>query len=180
MNFQNCGNPLEEGATSCGICGQPINETSTSIPTQTTVATPQKENMITGIVGALLGAALGAIVIILLGQLGFVASISGWILAVCTFKGYELLGRRLSLKGALICLILILVTPYFADRLNIALMLYKEIGDNSVAISEIYAAIPALIKEGYIIQSEYIKSLLLLYVFAAIGAFGTVRDLFRK
>ena len=59
-------------------------------------------------------------------------------------------------------------------------MLCKEIGDNSVSVGEVYAAIPDLIKEGFILQSEYIKSLLMLYVFAALGAFGTVRDLFRK
>ncbi|MBE5866084.1 MAG: zinc ribbon domain-containing protein [Lachnospiraceae bacterium] len=180
MNCSNCGNQLEEGITSCTFCGQPVNEEPVIQPAPAAVTPPKKENMVTGIVGALLGAALGAIVIILLGQMGFIASISGWILAVCTFKGYELFGRRLSFKGVVICLVLIVVTPYFADRLNIAIMLCKEIGDNSVSVGEVYAAIPDLIKEGFILQSEYIKSLLMLYVFAALGAFGTVRDLFRK
>lgn len=179
MNCNNCGNPIEEGAASCTFCGQPVNENPTVLPTQATTAAPQKENMITGIVGALFGAALGAIVIILLGQMGFIASISGWILAVCTFKGYELLGRRLSIKSAIICLILIIITPYFADRLEWAMML-RESWDNEISLGEAFTIVPELIAMDATIKAEYIKNLLMLYVFAALGAFGTVRDLFKR
>ncbi len=179
MNCNNCGNPIEEGLTSCTFCGQPVNEEPVVLPTQTSVVTPQKENLITGIVGALLGAALGAIVIILLGEMGFVASISGWILAVCTFKGYELFGHRLSIKSAIICLILIIVTPYFADRLEWAMAL-RESWDNEISLGEAFAIVPELIALDASIKADYIKNLMMLYVFAALGAFGTVRDLFRK
>ena len=55
-----------------------------------------------GVVGALIGSLLGAASIILLSQLGYVAAISGVIMAVCALKGYELLGGKLTKKGVII------------------------------------------------------------------------------
>lgn len=180
MNCGNCGNPVEDGASSCSFCGQTVTPEASAMQTQIPVATPKRENVVTGIVGALIGAAIGAAVILLLGQLGYVASISGLVLAVCTLKGYELLGHRLSTKGILICLVLILVTPYFADRLDWAMWICRDLNDDSISVGQVYASIPNLLAEGYLSTAEYIKGLVMIYVFAALGAFGTIRDLFRK
>ena len=85
---------------------------------------PEKqENMFTGIIGALLGAAIGGASIVLLGQLGYVASISGLILAVCTLKGYELLGKSRGTVGTILCVLLMLITPYIAYRISFAMQL---------------------------------------------------------
>ena len=57
------------------------------------------ENMVLGILGAIVGALIGGASIIGLSQLGYIASISGLILAFCTLKGYELLsklGRKIT------------------------------------------------------------------------------------
>ena len=62
------------------------------------------ENVVTGIVGAFLGSIIGLIVIVLVGQLGYVAVLSGIVMGVCTVKGYAILGGRLSKKGAVISL----------------------------------------------------------------------------
>ena len=140
----------------------------------------KQENVFTGIVGALLGAVIGAGVIILLGQLGFVASISGFILAVCTLKGYELLGGKLSVKGIVISLILLLATPYIADRLDWAILIMQEFSAEGVTFGEAFAAVPVLIEEGAIVESEYITNLLMLYGFTILGAFSTFKGLFQK
>ena len=47
------------------------------------------ENVLAGIVGALLGSVLGAACIVLLEQLGYVAALSGIVLAICTLKGLK-------------------------------------------------------------------------------------------
>lgn len=180
MNCNHCGNPLEDGAESCSFCGQPVTPEVTVLPVQTAVTVePRKENVLTGIVGALLGAAIGGIVIILLSQIGLVASISGLLLAVCTLKGYELLGRKLSIKGVIICLVLIIITPYLADRLDWAMIL-RDSWDNEITLAEAFIIVPEVIAMDAEIKAEYIKCLVLLYVFAAMGAFGTIRDLFKK
>lgn len=140
----------------------------------------KRENVLTGIVGALLGAAIGAGAIILLGQLGYIASISGFILAVCTLKGYELLGGKLSVKGIVISLLLLLVTPYIADRLDWAIVIMNEYSGEGVTFGQAFAAVPALIEEEAIDKNSYITNLLMLYGFTILGAFSTFKGVFQK
>ncbi len=168
MICQKCGNEIPAGATYCVHCGQAVQQ----------IAAEKPENVVTGVVGALLGAAIGGGSVILLSQLGYVAALSGLLLAVCTLKGYELLGGRLSKKGIVICLVLMLVTPYIADRLDWAIVLMKELPD--ITLGEAFAAIPGLIEEDIIEKSSYTTNLLMIYGFAILGAFSTVRGLFRK
>ena len=56
----------------------------------------KQENLALGILGALLGGILGGAAIVLIGQLGMISALSGVVLAFCTLKGYELLGKKLS------------------------------------------------------------------------------------
>jgi len=85
MNCTKCGQEILNNATFCEHCGAEVK------PVEAVSGEVQKpENVIAGIVGALIGAAIGGAAIILLSQLGVVASFSGIILAICTMKGYEL------------------------------------------------------------------------------------------
>lgn len=168
MTCKHCGKLIPDTSVICPICGQNVSR-----------PVAKRENVITGTVGALLGAVIGGAVIVLIGRLGYVASISGLILAVCTLKGYELLGRQLSGKGALICLLLIAATPYFADRLDWAFIIQEAYADEGVTIGDAFAVVPTFVSEGIIPMADYVKSLVMLYVFALIGALGTLRDLFR-
>ena len=52
----------------------------------------RQENIVAGVVGAFLGTLLGVVCTVVIGQLGYVASVSGLIMAVGALKGYELLG----------------------------------------------------------------------------------------
>lgn len=176
MNCEKCGTPLN-GTAFCENCGhtneQPVNNTQSS---STPVSRP--ENVLGGTLGALIGSAIGAASIILLSQLGYVASISGLILAFCTLKGYSLLGGKLTTKGIIISLILIAVVPYLADRLDWAIVVINEIP--SVSLGEAFEAIPALIDEGFIDSELYTSTLVKLYIFVAIGAIGTVVAAFKS
>ncbi|MBQ2927769.1 MAG: zinc ribbon domain-containing protein [Oscillospiraceae bacterium] len=171
MNCQKCGSTIPANADFCDNCG--------AIVQQSAVPARKPENMLTGFVGALIGAALGGASIVLLGQLGFVAALSGLILAVCTLKGYELLGGQLSVKGIIICIILMLVTPYLADRINWAIIILKSFPGEGITLGQAFAAVHVVIEDAGI-MGEYIKNLLMLYGFAVLGAFGTLRNLFRK
>ena len=168
MNCTKCGNPLPEGTERCDSCGFPVKSAE------------KQENMVTGIVGALIGALLGAGSIILLSQLGYVASISGLILAVCTLKGYELLGGKLSGKGIAISIVLMLLTPYVADRIDWAILLMQEFSDYGVTFAEAFALIPELLADGSIEQGTYWTNLLMIYGFALLGAFSTLRTTLKK
>lgn len=167
MNCNNCGNPVVEGTTVCAACGEAL-------------AVKKKENVITGFVGALIGALIGGAIIILLSQLGYIASVSGLILAVCTLKGYELLGGNMSWKGVVICILLMLVTPYLADRIDWAIVICQEYADYGVTFAEGFALVPELLAEGAIEMGMYVKNLLMIYGFALLGAFATVKNRLKK
>ena len=168
MNCHKCGNPLEEGTKRCDQCGFPVREVK------------KQENVVAGFVGALIGALLGAASIILLSQLGYIASISGLILAVCTLKGYELLGGTLSKKGIVISIVLMLVTPYLADRIDWAIFLVQEWAEYNITIGEAFAVIPLLLEDGSIEIGEYIKNLLMIYGFVLLGAFSTLKNTLKR
>lgn len=178
MTCPKCGTPTVPGASFCEHCGQALNQQRE--PQQNPVPVQKKENMVTGIVGALIGAALGGGSIILLSQLGYVAAISGLILAVCTLKGYELLGGRLSGTGIVICVVLMLATPYFADRLDWAIVVMNSFSDMGVTLGEAYGMIPMLIEEEAIAMADYLKNLLMIYGFVLLGAFSTLRGAIKK
>lgn len=170
MNCNNCGKELLDGVTVCDDCG-------TMVERNAPAAKP--ENVLTGVVGAVIGAVLGGASIILLSQLGFVASISGLILAVCTLKGYELLGGRLSKRGIIISCVLMAITPYIADRIDWAIVIAQAFADEGVTLGMAFAAVHDVIAESDML-GDYFLSLGMIYLFVLIGAFGTLRGLFKK
>lgn len=176
MKCSNCGSELQAGERVCTFCGQALEEPKAQ----------RKENVVTGIVGALIGALIGGASIILISQLGYIASVSGLILAVCTLKGYELLGGKLSTKGIVISLILVLVTPFLADTINWALMIKDAFSDPSLAMGgeltllDGIIVLPVLLAEEPELMGEYVKNLLMIYGFVALGAFATLRNAFKK
>lgn len=129
------------------------------------------ENIVAGVVGAFWGTLLGVACTVLIGQLGYVASISGLIMAVGALKGYELLGGRLSKKGAVISCALILVMTWLAHRLTwaVALSSTAELG-----IFESFQVIPDLLEAGLLEGPAYWGDLAMLYLFTLLGAVPTI------
>lgn len=198
-----CGNTVNQNDFMCEHCGQilknpenaeavtsaPQNFEQNPLPTEQSYMPPvyqqpeipmKRENVFTGIIGALIGAAIGGGSIILLGQLNIVAAISGLILAVCTLKGYELLGGKLSTAGVVICTVLMLVMPYFADRMDWAIVLMNEFPEFNLSLGDAFGLIPVLLEEGAIESSTYLANLGMLYAFVLLGGFSTVYSSFKK
>lgn len=174
MKCPKCGAPLVNNARCCGSCGYVIP----SEP-QTPEVDQRPENVLAGTIGALLGAILGGAVIILMSRLGYVASLSGLAVAISTLTGYEILGHRKPAKGLIICLLIMAVTPYIADRLNWAFIIMKAYESEGITLFQAFESVPMLVGAG-IDSTEYTKNLLMIYAFAAVGAFGTVKDMFKK
>lgn len=138
---------------------------------------PKKENVVAGIVGALLGSLLGVLCIMLLSQLGYVAALSGVVMAVGVLKGYELLGGKLSKKGIAICVVIMLFMTYLGDRLDWAILFYREGGgaESGYNVFECYRMVPLLISKGIIDMTEYIGNMMYIYAFLLLGAIPTIR-----
>ena len=171
-----CGKQAHDSAIICEYCGQTLKQdTVPGAPVYPGASAPvavaeKPENVVAGIVGALLGAAIGAAAIILLDLAGYMAAISGVILAVCAYKGYELLGGKLSKTGILISTLLILVTPYVADRISWAIFIMREFEVYGVTFAEAFAVVHEVAD-----PDTYASTLGMLYLFTALGAFSVVR-----
>ena len=134
------------------------------------------ENVFLGLIGALVGALLGGASIILLSQLGYIASISGVILAFCTLKGYQLLGKQLSKKGIVLCVILMLITPFAADWIDWSIYLMKDFPEYGLNLVQSCVLFGELMAEGFVDMAEYGKNLGMIYLFVLLGAFGTLKN----
>ena len=131
----------------------------------------KRENLVAGSVGAFLGTLAGVVCTVVIGQMGYVASISGLIMAVCALKGYELLGGTLSKKGAAISSLLILVMTYFAHRLTWAFTVANATG---LGILASFRAIPHLLDANMLEGPAYWGNLVMLYLFPLLGAVPTI------
>ena len=135
------------------------------------------ENMIAGLVGAFLGSLLGVACIVGIGQLGYVAALSGLIMAVCALKGYELLGGVLSRKGAALVCVLILVMTYVGNQLDFAVTVAVA-ADVNVFLA--FQGIYDLLDAGYVNGAAYWGNLVMLYLFTLLGAVPTLIAAFRR
>lgn len=182
-----CKKEIHDRASMCEYCGAEVTPMAA-----TGVSVAEKpENLMAGFVGALLGGLLGGASIVLFDQLGYVAALSGLILAICTLKGYELLGGKLSKKGVIISIVLMIVIPYISNQVSTAIgfMGYAKESGDMVSFAQAFAAVPELISDygydtglyNYTLDSgSYYTSLAMIYGFALLGAFSTIRSALKK
>lgn len=173
---QSCGQPIETDSYCisggymhlCPDCFSAVNQKASLSAQQ---KAQKKENLVGGIVGALLGTLLGAASIIVFSQLGYVAALSGVIMAVCTLKGYELLGGKLSKPGIVISILLMVLMTYVGDRIDWAILVAREL-ETDFATS--YQLIPILLSENVLDSGSYWGNLALVYIFMLGGAIPTI------
>ena len=132
------------------------------------------ENVVAGTVGALLGSLLGVACIVLLGQLGYVAAVSGIVMAICTMKGYELLAGRFSTVGLVVSIVLMLGMTYVGYQLDWSVAVYNELKDYyELSLLDCFRMIPEMLRQEIIDSSTYIGELVKLYAFTLLGAIPT-------
>jgi hypothetical protein len=113
--------------------------------------------------------------VLILSQLGYVAALSGVIMAVCVLKGYEMLGGKLTKKAVVISAVIMILMTYFADRVDWAIILFNQGGGAEAgSLFECYRLIPAALSAEIIDMGSYIGNLVLQYLFVALGAIPTV------
>ena len=135
-----------------------------------------KENVLAGIVGAFLFSLAGAVVYFLLNLIGYVASISGLVGAVCAVKGYALFAKKESKKGIVISAIVSLLVMVLAWYLCLAYDIYDaykiwfEAGeiDFSLTFFESVRSVPVFLEDPEI-SATYFGNLGLGLLFCLLG-----------
>lgn len=178
---EGCHQPVETAACAVGnglrfLCPNCFEDVASNLNEKAHLDEETPENMAAGLVGALGGALLGGIVVLILGQLGYVASLSGLIAAVCALKGYELLAKKMSVKGAIIACVAVLIMIYVGHRADWAIEIMKvfksEVGID-LDFFTAFRSVPEVVRTVEA-SDEYSKNLLMVYLFAALGAVPTV------
>ena len=140
----------------------------------------KSENLIGGIVGALLGSLIGALAIILISRLGYVAAISGVIMGVCTLKGYEMLGGKLTKRGVIASCIIMFIMVLLSYQIDTAIALYSLDDYKELGFFGCFRLLNYAMFNGGIDWGSYLPDLILLYAFTALGAVPTVSNTLKK
>ena len=124
------------------------------------------ENVGLGIVGALGGSLIGAVLIVLIARLGFVSIWSGVAMGFLTMFGYEKLGGKQSIVGIIVSAVIMVLLTVFAHRVDWAIEITSALKMN---IFEAFSRVREIIDYSDL-NSEYTSSLLMMLLFTAIGA----------
>ena len=130
----------------------------------------QKENVLLGAAGALLGALIGGAVALFIARLGYVAMLAGVVLGICTIKGYEILGKKLTRKGIVISSILMVITVFLVNQVDLAMEVVAQLG---IEFAYAFRVVNELIFSGDF-PDNYFYNLGMLAVFTLVGAWVSV------
>lgn len=178
---ESCGKPHTNIGSYCVsgsvsfLCDECYTQVTQSLQQSEVEMSNTKESVVAGVVGAFLGSVIGVITIIILGQLGYVAVISGLVMGVCTVKGYEMLGKKMSTKGIIICSIVMIIMTYFGEKLDWMITMMTE-ADFSLSEASFYFWD---ILEYADATSSFIGDLALVYLFTAGGAVPTILNVIK-
>lgn len=141
---------------------------------------PVRENILLGIIGAVLGVLLGAALWVFLGRIGFIAGIAGYAIVFCGMKGYELLGGHLSKGGIILCIILSFLAILAAEFVSLGITVHSELGEMySLSMADSFRIVPELLKESELI-SAVAKDLIFGYALSIWASYSSVRNIWRK
>ena len=122
-----------------------------------------------GVVGALLGSIPGILLWIILGQVGFIAGICGWLMIRGAILGYGKLAGGIDRRGEILSTIVALLMPIVSEYLGIAVSVYRNFHESyGVTVGEAVSSVPLYLAEPDVIQGV-IFSLIIGYVLIAIG-----------
>lgn len=138
----------------------------------------QKSNLVGGLVGAFLGALIGVVLWIVIGKLGYISGIAGFVMGFCAMKGYELLGKHLDKKGVIACIIMLVIMVYFANKLTWAISAYSELKAYDWTFSEVFQNLGYILSESGL-TGGYFTDLVIGYLLTALASFGSIRNAFR-
>ncbi len=144
--------------------------------------TTVKSNMLLGILGAILGAALGGVIWIIIGKMGFIAGLAGFAMMIFAIMGYRMFSGNLDKKGQVISLLIAFVMIFVANYTLYALeycKYYYSSNYNLVNISNAFKKIPEFLTytESWV---DFIKDLVIGYALSIWSGIGTIKSTFSR
>ena len=126
-------------------------------------------SVLPGLIGALLGVIPGVLLWILLGQLGYIAGICGWLMVRGAIFGYTKLAGAIDRKGEIFATIIAVFMPLVSEYLGIAVSVYRTFHKvDGTTVLDSLASVPLNLSDPDILRGIIIN-LVIGYVLFAIG-----------
>ena len=158
------------GGAISNLCNECYGSVNQSLQQSEIEKENTKENVVAGVVGAFFGSLIGVLCIVLVAQLGYVASISGLVMGVCTVIGYEKLAKKLSVKGIIVVVIMMLVMTYFADKISWCVAVVQS---SDWSFFEVFRNFWSLLNYAGA-KADFVSDLTKVYIFTIIGGVPTI------
>lgn len=178
---KNYENPYESPEVDSNEFNYQTEDSEPVNPTPTQVVEPQKSNFIAGLVGAFLGSLIGCVLWVIIYRLGYIAGIAGAITAICAMKGYELLGKKLDVKGVISCVVIMILMIFFANKLAWSWEIYDVFTTEygyEITFFDAFLSADEIIKASEL-TSSYYKDLIIGYGLTALASFGNIVNAFK-
>lgn len=182
MICPNCGASISDNISYCNYCGTQLQRTV--VPPMTndnTIKEVKNENVLLGILGALLGSIAGVVIVVLLSQIGFIASIAGLAMGICTLKLYEKFAGTISKKGVIICIVIMVLMTVLAENIAFSIKVLNELSEKGYSgdFFDIFFNLYKYMSEGYLNTGTYFINLLMVLAFNILGSFSYIKEQFR-
>lgn len=138
-----------------------------------TVITP---NYGLGVLGALGGALIGGVLWFVVGNLGYIAGIVGFVIIYLSAMGFKLGAKVLTKAGAVIAVLISVIMIFVANYVLYAWS-FAEAFEGRFTLMESLVMLPASLKE-YELVGDFVKDILIGYALSLIAAFSTLRNMF--
>lgn len=132
-----------------------------------------------GFLFSLVGAILGSVLWIFLGAIGFVASIAGFAISFCAFKGYDMAKAKLTKTGIILNIVAIVIAFVFAQYAGLYIDCIKEIDWFSGNIGDFVLVLTPILLSDSEIWGAYLPNIAMGVLFAALGTYRTILDKFK-
>ena len=151
--------------------------TPNSTPNPTTISynsvrnsSGSDSNIFLGIVGAIVGSIPGCLFWLILGKIGFIAGIAGFVIMLGAMFCYGKLGGDMDTKGIISCIVVTCIAILFANLLDYAIEIYGYVKSEGIEIGfgEVLFKTPLIIKEGGM-AGGFVLNLLIGYGLTAVS-----------
>lgn len=139
-------------------------------------------NVILGILGAIVGAAIGGILWIIIGKLGFIAGIAGYVMMLFAIIGYRKLSGFLDKKGQIISLLIALVMIFVANYTLYSLDYVKYYNSGVYSFDNLinaFSKLPDFLTYAEI-WPDFLKDLVVGYLLSIWAGIGIIKSIFSK
>lgn len=124
-------------------------------------------SIVSGLIGALLGSIPGVILWVIIGQLGYIAGICGFLMVRGAIFGYTKLAGGINKLGKFLAAAVAFLMPLVAEYLGIAVSIYRAFHESEgVTFAQSFAYIPYFLSEPKVV-SGLVTSLLIGYLLFA-------------